>query len=159
MDAAANRRGRGGVPEANRAHEWLKRYGLNVRAGEKFVPQSIFMAPRESVRIFLRALFSGDGGVYQSKGACFLEYYSKSRRLIEDVHHLLLRFGIFSSSGKKTRWNAGLLDSDHQQEQIARFAQEIGFVAGSVNRRSSTSRSCRRSVPAPEVHLDAAREV
>ena len=55
-----NRQGRGGVPERNRAHLWLKNYGLNVGAGEKFVPQSVFTAPEKSVRLFLQSLFSGD---------------------------------------------------------------------------------------------------
>ena len=35
-------------------------------------------------------------GCTTQAAAFYLEYYSKSRRLIEDVHHLLLRFGIFS---------------------------------------------------------------
>ncbi|HEY1312241.1 MAG TPA: LAGLIDADG family homing endonuclease, partial [Steroidobacteraceae bacterium] len=94
--------GMGVVPEYNRAHLWLKSYGLNVGAGEKFVPQSVFMAPENSVRLFLQSLFSGDGSVYHSKAGVFLEYYSKSRRLIEDVHHLLLRFGVFSLIREKT---------------------------------------------------------
>ena len=34
-----NRLGRGGIPERNRAHAWLKGYGLNVGSGDKFVPQ------------------------------------------------------------------------------------------------------------------------
>ena len=56
-----NHEGRGGIPERNRAHEWLKGYGLDVGAADKFVPQSIFTAPKKSVRLFLQALFGGDG--------------------------------------------------------------------------------------------------
>jgi len=130
-----NRKGRGGVPLSNKANSWLESYGLNVKSGDKFVPQRIFMAPRESVRLFLQALFAGDGGLYQSgNGAVFLEYYSKSRRLIEDVHHLLLRFGVFSLIREK--WTAigtracSIRITD--RAQIARFAQEIGFVPGCV---------------------------
>ena len=52
------------------------------------MPQCVFTAPKESVRLFLQALFGGDGGVYHSAGGLYLEYYSKSRRLIEDIHHL-----------------------------------------------------------------------
>src|SRR5262249_32604641 len=114
---------------------WLESYGLNVKSGDKFVPQRIFMAPRESVRLFLQALFAGDRGLYQSStGGVFLEYYSKSRRLIEDVHHLLLRFGVFSLIREK--WTTigtracSILITD--RTQIARFAQEIGFVPGCV---------------------------
>jgi deoxycytidine triphosphate deaminase len=132
-----NRRGRGGIAELNRAHAWLASYRLDVGAAEKFVPQRIFMAPRRSVRLFLQALFGGDGGLYKSKGGVYLEYYSKSRRLIEDVHHLLLRFGIFSLIREKTTaigtraCSIQVTDPD----QIALFAQEIGFAPGCIKQQ------------------------
>ena len=129
-----NHAGRGGQPKANRTTEWLRGYGLACTAGGKFVPQAIFTAPEESVRLFLQALFSGDGGLYQSGGGFFLEYYSKSRRLIEDVHHLLLRFGIFSfmrekvtSIGTPAHW---IQITDRRQ--IERFAMKVGFCPGSI---------------------------
>jgi deoxycytidine triphosphate deaminase len=132
-----NRRGRGGIPERNRAHDWLRNLELNVGAGDKFVPQLIFTAPEPSVRLFLQALFSGDGSIYHSKDGIFLEYYSKSRRLIEDVHHLLLRFGIFSLIREKTTaigtraCKIQITDKD----QVLRFAQRIGFSPGSLKQR------------------------
>jgi deoxycytidine triphosphate deaminase len=121
----------------NRAHDWLQNLALNVGAGDKFVPQIIFTAPEPSVRLFLQALFSGDGSVYHSERGVFLEYYSKSRRLIEDVHHLLLRFGVFSLIREKTTaigtraCKIQITDKD----QVLRFAQRIGFSAGSVKQR------------------------
>jgi deoxycytidine triphosphate deaminase len=132
-----NRAGRGGIPERNRAHSWLKKYQLNVGAGEKFVPQCVFTAPESSVRLFLQSLFAGDGSVYSSKAGVFLEYYSKSRRLIEDVHHLLLRFGVFSLIREKitaigTRaCKIQITDKD----QIRRFAEKIGFTPGSLKQQ------------------------
>ena len=132
-----NHAGRGGIPERNRAHEWLKSYGLDVGAAEKFVPQAIFTAPKSSVRLFLRALFGGDGGLYHTDNGVFLEYYSKSRRLIEDVHHLLLRFGVFSLIREKTTAIGTRACSIQvtDKDQVARFAAEIGFVAGCVKQR------------------------
>ena len=132
-----NHAGRGGVPERNRAARWLHRYGLDVTAEGKFVPQSIFTAPAASVRLFLQALFSGDGGVYHSTGGFYLEYYSKSRRLVEDVHHLLLRFGIFSLIRDKIT-SIGTPASRIQitdREQIERFADCIGFCPGSIKQQ------------------------
>jgi len=132
-----NRKGRGGIAQRNRAHEWLRNLELNVGAADKFVPQIIFTAPEPSVRLFLQALFSGDGSIYHSDRSVFLEYYSKSRRLIEDVHHLLLRFGIFSLIREKTTaigtraCKIQITDKD----QILRFAQRIGFSPGSVKQR------------------------
>jgi deoxycytidine triphosphate deaminase len=132
-----NRKGRGGIAERNRAHDWLRNLELNVGAADKFVPQIIFTAPEPSVRLFLQALFSGDGSIYHSDQGVFLEYYSKSRRLIEDVHHLLLRFGIFSLIREKTTaigtraCKIQITDKD----QILRFAQRIGFSPSSVKQR------------------------
>jgi intein/homing endonuclease len=124
-----NRTGRGGKMTTNRASKWLSQYGLIVRSGEKFVPQAVFMTPRRSVALFLRALFSGDGSIYSAGESLYLEYYSKSRRLIEDVHHLLLRFGIFSLIREK-RTQVGTMAYRVQitdREQIQRFVDEIGF--------------------------------
>jgi deoxycytidine triphosphate deaminase len=106
-------------------------------ATAKFVPQSVFTAPEASVRLFLQALFSGDGSVFHSNKSFFVEYYSSSRRLIEDVHHLLLRFGIFSLIREKTTqigtqaFKIQITDKD----QICRFAERIGFVSNSVKQR------------------------
>jgi deoxycytidine triphosphate deaminase len=132
-----NRQDRGGVPGHNRVHSWLKKYGLNVGAGEKFVPQSVFTAPENSVRLFLQSLFSGDGSVYHSKAGVFLEYYSKSRRLIEDVHHLLLRFGVFSLIREKTTaiGTPACKIQITEKDQIRRFAERIGFTPGSVKQQ------------------------
>src|ERR1700721_1825405 len=133
----ANRQGRGGIPERNRSHAWLKKYELNIGSGDKFVPQCVFTAPENSVRLFLQSLFSGDGSGYTSKAGAFVEYYSKSRRLIEDVHHLLLRFGVFSLIREKitaigTRaCKIQITDKD----QIRRFAERIGFTPGSLKQQ------------------------
>ena len=132
-----NRKGGGGIAERNRTHDWLRNLDLDVGAADKFVPQMIFTAPESSVRLFLQALFSGDGSIYHSDRGDFLEYYSKSRRLIEDVHHLLLRFGIFSLIREKTTaigtraCKIQITDKD----QILRFAQRIGFSPGSAKQR------------------------
>ena len=129
-----NHAGRGGTPEGNRASRWLRGYGLAVTAEGKFVPQRVFTAPRAAVRLFLQALFSGDGGVYRSGDSAFVEYYSKSRRLVDDVRHLLLRFGVFSLVREKV---TAIGTEAHRiqitdREQIRRFAREIGFCPGSV---------------------------
>jgi deoxycytidine triphosphate deaminase len=132
-----NHAGRGGAPEPNRATRWLQSHGLAVTAEGKFVPQCVFKATRPAVRLFLQALFSGDGGVYRSDSGFFIEYYSKSRRLVEDVRHLLLRFGVFSLVRDKI---SSIGTPAHKiqitdREQIRRFATEIGFCPGSVKQQ------------------------
>jgi len=126
-----NRAG-GALAQFNRIYKWLADYGLNVRAADKFVPQAIFTAPRPAVRLFLQALFGGDGGFGQPGNGCCLEYCSKSRRLLEDVHHLLLRFGVLSLIREKVTaiGTAACSIQITEREQIVRFAEQIGFVHG-----------------------------
>jgi deoxycytidine triphosphate deaminase len=129
-----NHAGRGGIPERNRATSWLESHGLAVGAEGKFVPQAVFTAPQAAVRLFLQALFSGDGGVYGRDDAFYVEYYSKSRRLVEDVRHLLLRFGVFSLMREKVTaigtpaFKVQITD----REQIRRFEERVGFCPGSI---------------------------
>ncbi len=132
-----NRRGQGGIPERNRAHIWLQSHQLNIGAADKFVPQKIFMAPASSVRLFLQSLFAGDGGLYRNGESVQLEYYSKSRRLIEDVHHLLLRFGVLSVIREKTTaiGTRACRIQINDKEQVQRFAERIGFTPGSVKQK------------------------
>ena len=128
-----NHAGRGGTPEMNRATRWLRSHDLAVTAESKFVPQCVFTAPRAGVKLFLQALFSGDGGAYRSGDSFFIEYYSKSRRLVEDVRHLLLRFGVFSVMREKTTSiGTPAHSSDHGSRTNRRFARAIGFCPGSV---------------------------
>jgi dCTP deaminase len=111
--------------------------GLMIGAGDKFVPQNIFTAPEASVRLFLQVLFSGEGSVHHPDKSVFLEYCSGSRRLIEDLHHLLLRFGIFSQI-RETTTAIGTRACKIQitdEDQILRFAERIGFSPGSVKQR------------------------
>jgi deoxycytidine triphosphate deaminase/intein/homing endonuclease len=126
-----------GLGEGTRARDWLRDLGLNVGAADKSVPQIIFTAPEASVRLFLQALFSGDGSMHHSEAGLFLEFYSKSRRLAEDVHHLLLRFGIFSLIREKAT-AIGTETCKLQitaEDQVLRFAQRIGFSPGSVKQQ------------------------
>jgi deoxycytidine triphosphate deaminase len=110
---------------------------LNVGAGEQFVPQSVFTAPENSVRLFLQSLLSGDGSVCHADKGVFLEYCSNSRRLIEDVHHLLLRFGVFSLIREEATAIGALVCKIQitDQDQIRRFAEKIGFTPGSVKQQ------------------------
>jgi deoxycytidine triphosphate deaminase len=153
-----NRKGRGGIAEFNRVHRWLEGYGLNIAAADKFVPQAVFTAPENSVRLFLQALFAGDSGPYDSDAGAFLEYHSKSRRLIEDVHHLLLRFGIFSLIREKTTGNGTRACKIQitDEDQIRRFAERIGFAPGCVkqHRLETQILSMIRAQPKVKNNLD-----
>jgi intein/homing endonuclease len=127
-----NKVGRGGIATYNRASVWLKSYGLNVGALRKFVPARIFRAPKRSIALFLRALFSGDGSIFlqgeAGRGQPVLEYCSSSERLARDVQHLLLRFGILGKlREKKTSRSPTFVVQVLRSTHIRLFLDEIGF--------------------------------
>lgn len=77
----------------------LERHGLlGTRTSERFVPDGVFALPREDMAAYLGALWSGDGSAYHHRGSRgetgIVFYWSASRRMVEDVQHLLLRFGV-----------------------------------------------------------------
>jgi dCTP deaminase len=124
-----NHEGRGGAPERNRAAAWLERHGAAVKSADKSVPEAVFTAPRESVVAFLRALFSGDGSMWRQDDAISFEYTSMSRRLIEDINHLLSRFGIVSLM-RDRRTHLGTVAHRLQithRGHLRLLAEEIGF--------------------------------
>jgi deoxycytidine triphosphate deaminase/intein/homing endonuclease len=138
-----NKVGRGGVITRNRLYAWLDSLGCAVKSVDKRIPGAVFRAPRERVAAFLRALFSGDGSSYTSTSkigtlGVTLEYASSSERLIRDVRHLLLRFGIFSlvrskqSASGRRAYRLQINDLD----MLRRFAARVGFVPGSRKQRT-----------------------
>ena len=141
----ANKAGRGGLAAKNRAALWLKGHGLDVGALQKFVPSCVFRAPKRGVALFLRALFSGDGGIYlQNRNRPHvqpgLEYCSSSERLARDVQHLLLRFGIVSKLREKATPKAPTyIVQVLRSVDIKLFLDEIGFLPGSAKDVKATN--------------------
>ncbi len=127
-----NRIGRGGKMTKNRATEWLRSYGLDVKSGGMFVPQKVFRSEARTVARFLRALFSGDGCCpCREDGSIWaIEYATISRMLAEDVRHLLCRFGIVASISYKSK-TGGYSVVVTGRRNIRRFAAKIGFWPGS----------------------------
>src|SRR5262249_21327366 len=62
----------------------------------KFVPEEVFRLPKRQIRLFLHHLWATDGCITLTKngrgGRVF--YASTSKRLVDDVSRLLLRFGL-----------------------------------------------------------------
>jgi replicative DNA helicase len=110
---------------------WLDEAGLfGLRSHEKFVPGWVFGLPKTQVALFLRHLWATDGSVgYDEKNRLGRVYYaSTSRRLVDDVARLLLRFNVFTRI-KRTR-KAGYRDGWHLYvygaENQLRFLDDIG---------------------------------
>ena len=110
---------------------WLDGLGLfGRRRHEKFVPEQVFHLPKRQIRLFLRHLWATDGSVTLAKdGRAGRVYYaSTSRRLIDDVARLLLRFGISArirrqqKVGYRDGWTLDVSGGEDQK----RFLGEIG---------------------------------
>ena len=114
---------------------WLDDLGLfGLRSHETFVPAPVFSAPKDQVSLFLRHLWATDGSVRwdverEQASVC---YASTSRRLIDDVARLLLRFNVFcrikrvAKAGYRDSYHLYVYGSDNQR----RFLEEIGVHGG-----------------------------
>ncbi|WP_211254693.1 replicative DNA helicase [Knoellia aerolata] len=111
--------------------EWLDGMGLfGARSHEKFVPADVFTLPKEQIALFLRHLWATDGSVTVLKnGRGGRVYYaSTSRRLVDDVSRLLLRFGIQTRVRvtKKPGYRDGYTLDISGVDSQRRFLREIG---------------------------------
>jgi replicative DNA helicase len=109
---------------------WLDELGLfGKRSHEKFVPEAIFRAPNDQVALFLRHLWATDGSVrWDAKIRQGRVYYaSTSRRLVDDIMQLLLRFGINSriylarKTGYRDSWHLNIFGAENQRK----FLQQV----------------------------------
>ncbi len=91
---APERLGRG---RRNPVAAWLDGLELfGLRSHEKFVPGEVFHLPKRQIRMFLHHIWATDGSVTVNRsGRGGRVYYaSTSRRLVDDLARLFLRFGI-----------------------------------------------------------------
>ncbi|MBT6842446.1 MAG: replicative DNA helicase [Candidatus Melainabacteria bacterium] len=115
---------------------WLEEMGLQGKNSHtKEIPQVVFKLNKAQIALLLNRLFATDGWASQlSSGQSQLGYASVSDRLIKQVQHLLLRFGILSSvrhktvkykDGRRSSWQLNITD----QNSIKTFISEIGIFA------------------------------
>jgi len=111
--------------------QWLDDVGVyGLRSHERFVPDGIFYASKRQIALFIRHIWATDGSVTVSKnGRSGRVYYaSTSRRLVDDLSRLLLRFGISTrirmarKAGYRPGYTLDISGADSQR----RFLQEIG---------------------------------
>ena len=117
----------------NKLRRFIRKFGLDgKKSADKFVPEEIFNLPEKKIAIFIQALFSGDGSIYLRKNKQIaIEYGSISKRLVQDVSMLLIRFGIQHTitshkfrENKYYSWRISI--SNH--ENIRKYIEKIGFL-------------------------------
>ncbi|CAN5622863.1 replicative DNA helicase [soil metagenome] len=115
--------------------EWLDGLGVfDLRSHEKFVPEPVFHASKRQIALFLHHIWATDGSVTVNKNqrGGRVYYGSTSRRLVDDLSRLLLRFGISTrtrttrKSGYRDGYTIDISGADSQR----RFLREIGVFGG-----------------------------
>lgn len=102
----------------------LMGFGMTrTKAQEKEIPEGILRSPRPIVTAFLRALFDGDGGVCSN----VVEYATASTRLAEQLHVLLLAYGIPARRRFRPNNCSGAWHITISGLGLRTFASEIGF--------------------------------
>lgn len=115
----------------NPVAEWLDGLGLfGLRSHEKFIPASVFNMPKEQITLFLRHLWATDGSVSVNKSDRGGRVYfsSTSRRMLEDISRLMLRYGITArlrAVPVERHRSQYTLDISGRDDQL-RFLREIG---------------------------------
>ena len=97
--------------------KWINRYDYRIvggtfrvefrdfkrkRASEKLIPERVFELDNESLKEFIRWFWLGDGGIENGR-VCF---YSTSKKLLQQLQFLLLRFRIRSILRKGHQYEA-----------------------------------------------------
>lgn len=105
-----------------------------TNSATKKVPDAIYTLPKHLMATFLNRLFTGDGwfqennkhvGIYGTKNMRAIGYASNSERLVRDVQHLLLRFGILSNIYHMSAGHWQLII--HRSRDVDIFIDEIGM--------------------------------
>ncbi|MEX0917578.1 MAG: replicative DNA helicase [Candidatus Paceibacterota bacterium] len=120
---------------------WYAALGIQpVRSYEKRVPQAVFASDSMSIQLFLHHLWATDGNVSWKKlpgrlPAAAIYYGTTSRGLAEDVQHLLLRLGIWSTV--RTTTKRGYRPSYHVHVQSAPVQQRFLELVGCFGSRGA----------------------
>jgi DNA-directed DNA polymerase III PolC len=139
--------------------EWARRLGLlGANARNKQLPAEVFRLRHADLALLLARLWEGDGHLSQSLHA---SYDTASRRLAEQVQHLLLRLGIVSRVYERARPYRDRLAVGHTvtvtgKENLTRFYAIIArrfldpsrrHAAHALSRSSGHGRSSHDIVP------------
>lgn len=127
--------------------DWLTKHKAHLKTADVVVPPAIHTSPLDQIALFINRVWAAEGTVYNrervSKGYKmadgFLQLRMKSKRFVQEMQQLLLRFGIMSSvnrirlakKGKRLKdygwhWNLCI----NSRDDILVFFKEIGLILG-----------------------------
>jgi DNA gyrase subunit A len=99
-----------------------------VRAAEKRVPEDVWRAGQAFKRIFLQALFTGEGSSSSllPRKTMQVSYSTRSGQLAKDVQLLLLEFGIVSRQCRYANGETKVVITNRRDARL--FARNVGFL-------------------------------
>jgi len=104
---------------------------FGLLAIEKYISKNLMNLNKESLSLFLNRLFSCDGSLYKANNYWEGSYSSSSKKLIRQVHSLLLKFGILSRIRDKRIVHKGKEFKSYEvvinSENLVKFIEQIGF--------------------------------
>ena len=124
---------------------WYRELGISpVRSYEKRIPQAVFASDSISIQLFLHHLWATDGNVSWKllegrKPSAAIYYATTSRGLADDVQHLLLRLGIWSTIREVPQIKKGKMyrPSYHMSVQGAPVQQKFLELVGCFGARGA----------------------
>ncbi|RJP46533.1 MAG: replicative DNA helicase [Armatimonadetes bacterium] len=113
---------------------WLESLSLMGKSAlDKSLPKEVFKLSKSKLSLLLNRMFACDGCISFPKKGASISYASSSKKMIYEVQHLLLRFGIISSIRlKKIKYKQNLRYSYELEieecSDIIKFCSEIGVL-------------------------------
>ena len=105
-----------------------------VLAKNKYLSKNIMQLEKDSLALFLNRIFSCDGSLYKINNYWEGSYSSSSKKLIKQIHSLLLKFGILSKIRDKKIIHKGKKFDSYEivinSKNLVKFIEEIGFFGG-----------------------------
>ncbi|WP_102145517.1 intein-containing DNA gyrase subunit A [Mycobacterium hubeiense] len=99
---------------------------VGQRSADKAVPEWLWNAPAAVKRVFLQALFEGDGSCSAlPRNTIQVSYSTRSEQLAKDVQQMLLEFGVVSRRYLHATGEHKVVLTSRAQAEL--FATQIGF--------------------------------
>lgn len=99
---------------------------LGMRSADTYVPEWMWHSPAAVKRVFLQALFEGDGSCSRRPhNTIQISYNTVSKQLAMDVQQMLLEFGVISRRYLHAAGEYKVVITDRAQAEL--FAKQIGF--------------------------------
>ena len=131
----------------NNTKRWLLSIGYEyVTSYYKKIPDVFMKANKETTVELLKALFSTDGSIWRDGTGWRVSYCSTSKKLIDQINSLLMRFGIIGKICEKRNENPAWELVLSNSESISLFLENINFIGEKKQRCAGVLDSGRNYV-------------